>query len=420
MDRMKKFWMFIVLLSFLTISFTGNALAEKMFKVGVMGPFTGPNAKTGEEIKNSAILAFEDIGYKIGDYSVELVWIDSQSDPAKATNAYAEAVERKGIDAGIFNWHSSVAVAVMELAAQYKVPHLFSVGSSSVVNEKYLSDPEKYSGYWLKGWAVPEKVSYGYIEFLEDAIAKGTFKPENKKVVMFGEDTDYGRDMVKYGKKMFAENGWEIVSEEFISSSQTDFYPLLTKWQGLNPSVIYGTISFPPVISALIKQTREVGMKAQIICDGLGWTGEWYSLTGASSDYIVDMIPQLIKPEAKAWAERYEKKFGNKPSPSSGGLAFDCTRMFIKVAQTALDKEGVLNSESIRNVVIDELLTGKLTYTASDGAITVNRFRYTPDSIPDPAFGPDDWFLPVIQYKGGQGKVIFPTDWAEAEFHPVQ
>ncbi|NIQ39607.1 MAG: ABC transporter substrate-binding protein, partial [Proteobacteria bacterium] len=72
---------------------TSMAYADKVLKVGVMGPMTGPTAKVGEEFRNSTQMAFEKIGYKIGDYKIEIVWIDSQSDPAKATNAYSEAVE---------------------------------------------------------------------------------------------------------------------------------------------------------------------------------------------------------------------------------------------------------------------------------------------------------------------------------------
>jgi ABC-type branched-subunit amino acid transport system substrate-binding protein len=58
--------------------------ATEVLKVGVLSPFSGPGARTGEEIKGAVELAFEAIDYQIGQYEIELVWIDSQSDPAKA------------------------------------------------------------------------------------------------------------------------------------------------------------------------------------------------------------------------------------------------------------------------------------------------------------------------------------------------
>ncbi len=96
------------------------------------------------------------------NFLIELVWIDSQSDPAKATGAYAEAVESKGVQAAMLNWHSSVAAAVMDVAAQYKVQHVFGMGAAEIVNENYKSDPEKYSYWAAKGWPIPGDLIPGY------------------------------------------------------------------------------------------------------------------------------------------------------------------------------------------------------------------------------------------------------------------
>ena len=134
--RNKKLIMGILLSCLALTLFASPSMATKTLKVGVLGPFTGPSAKTGSEFKASVETALDKIGYQIGDYKLEIVWIDSQSDPAKATNAYAEAVERKGIECAMQNWHSSVAVACMDVAAQYKIPHWFGFGATEVVNEK--------------------------------------------------------------------------------------------------------------------------------------------------------------------------------------------------------------------------------------------------------------------------------------------
>jgi branched-chain amino acid transport system substrate-binding protein len=38
------------------------------------------------------------------------------------------------------------------------------------------------------------------------------------------------------------------------------------------------------------------------------------------------------------------------------------------------------------------------------------------DTMPDPVVAKDAYFFPVIQYKGGVGKIVYPEDWAEAKF----
>src|SRR3989339_2005284 len=145
---MKKIQSIItILIVFLSVMGGQCFAADKILKIGVLGPFTGPSAQTGKEFQASVEMAMDTIGYTVGDYKIEVVWVDSQSDPAKASSAYAEAVEGKGIQAGVLNWHSSVAIAVMDLAAQYKIPHMFGFGASEVVNQKWQADPQKYS-YW--------------------------------------------------------------------------------------------------------------------------------------------------------------------------------------------------------------------------------------------------------------------------------
>ena len=92
---------------------TSAAATSEVFKLGVDGPFSGPSALTGNEFKASVTMALEKINYQIGKYKIEPVWIDDQSDPAKGTQAYEQAVVQDKIQAGILNWNSSVAVALM-------------------------------------------------------------------------------------------------------------------------------------------------------------------------------------------------------------------------------------------------------------------------------------------------------------------
>ena len=414
--RGKKWIVGIVMACFVLTLFVGTAAAEKTMKFGVLGPFTGPSSKTGAEFKGSVELALEKINYTVGDYKLEPVWVDSQSDPAKASSAYAEAAERMGIQAGVLNWHSSVAVACMDVAAQYKVPHIFGFGATEVVNEKWRSDPEKYNYWGGKGWPIPGSLMTGYIEAINNAIDSGRFQAKKKLAAIYGEDTDWGRSAGGALKAEFENKGWKIVSEDYFPTTQTDFYPLLSKYKKEGVAVIAGTSASAPVMSAFIKQSQEVGLKALIVADGLGWAGDWYKMTGSASDYVVDMIPQLTTAEAKKWAADFEKRFGMKPSPSAGGLSYDGMGLFIKLLQRTNEKYGELNKETIHKVMVEEVNSGKLTYSKADGAIIMNEYRYNMDTMPDPVVARDGYFFPVIQYKGGKGSIVYPKDWAEAEF----
>jgi branched-chain amino acid transport system substrate-binding protein len=389
--------------------------SEKVFKLGVLGPFSGPSARTGDEFKTSANMAFEAIDYKIGDYKIELVWIDSQSDPAKASQAYEQAVVQDGIEAGIINWHSSVAVSCMEVTAKHKVPHFFGFGATEVVNETFASDVDKY-GYWMtKGWPTPAKLSVSYVQALEEAIASGTWAPAEKTAAIYGEDTDWGRSFGGAIKGQLEDAGWTIVAEEYFAIDTTEFYPLLNKFKDLNPAIIAGTSTAAPAFSAFIKQADEVGLESLIIADGLGWFGEWYDLTGSSSNFVIDQIPGWATEEGKTFAQDFEAKAGFPPSPSAGGLSYDGSTFFIALAQATLDEYGELTSETIYTFVKEKVWTGQWTYT--DG-IVMNEYKYTADTIPDPVVGKGYYIFPVLQYFDGEGKIIFPPEWAVQQLEP--
>ena len=389
--------------------------ATETFKLGVLGPFSGPSARTGEEFQSSAIMAMEEIDYQIGPYTIEPVWIDSQSDPAKASQAYEQAVVQDEIEAGILNWHSSVAVSCMEITAKHQVPHFFGFGATEVVNETFNADPEKY-GYWMfKGWPTPKKLSVSYVEALENAIDEGIWEPESKTVAIYGEDTDWGRSFGNAIKEQLEAVGWETLDEQYFNIDQTDFYPLLNRFVDLDPAVIAGTSTAAPSFSAFIKQADEVGLESLIIADGLGWVGEWYDLTGESSNYVIDQIPGWATEEGKAYAEQFEERFGITPSPSSGGLSYDGTKFFLAVAQDAYDEYGELSSEVIYNFVKDNVWAGEWTFT--DG-IVMEEYMTTEEVKPDPVVGKGYYIFPVLQYFDGEGKVVFPPEWAEQQLEP--
>lgn len=388
-----------------------NVAPSKTFKLGVDGPFSGPSAKNGEEFKRSFEMAMEAINYTIGDYKIVPVWIDDQSDPAKGASAYEQAIVQDKIQAGVLNWNSSVAVALMELTAKYKIPHFFGFGATEVVNETFASNPDKY-GYWmLKGWPSPAKLAVAYVAAVEDAVAKGAFKPAEKSVVLAGEDTDWGRSFCKAIKVEFEAKGWKTVDEEYFPSDQTEFTPLLNKVKDLNPAVIVLSSTAAPVMSAAIKQIDQVGLKSMVIADGLGWVGDWYKLTGKASDFVLDEIPQLASPKAKAFATAYETKYGEKPSPSAAGLAYDGTNFFVAMANQVIKaNNGELTSEGIYKFVREQIWTGKWTY--KDG-IVMPEYKYTADTIPDPVVGPGAYMFPVLQYFGGESKIVYPLDIAD-------
>jgi branched-chain amino acid transport system substrate-binding protein len=386
--------------------------AVETFKLGVLGPFSGPSARTGEEFKASATMALEKIDYQIGHYEIDPVWIDSQSDPAKAAQAYEQAVVQDDIQAGILNWHSSVAVDVMELTAEYQIPHFCGLGATEVVNETWRSNSDKYF-YWVnKWWPVPRKLGENYVKALEYAIEEGAWQPESKTVAIYGEDTGWGRSFSDSIAEQFRASGWEVVGTEYFPYGQTEFYSLLNEFEDLNPAVIAGTSTGISSLSAFIRQADEVGLDSLIIVDGLGWYSDWYESTGPSSDYVLDQIIGWATQEGKQFAQDFELRKGFDPTTAAAGLAYDGAGFFIQVAQQVYEDKGELSAETLADFAKNEIQSGNWSYT--DGII-MKEYKYTPETAPDPVMGPGYYIFPVRQYFKGDSKIIFPPEWVEQE-----
>jgi signal transduction histidine kinase/AraC-like DNA-binding protein/DNA-binding LacI/PurR family transcriptional regulator len=234
--------------------------ATRIFKLGIMGPFSGYNAVVGIEMKGAVEMAFAQINHRIGPYQIDLLWIDCQSDPAKAALAYEEAIIQQGIQAGLLNWHTPVALACMKVAARHRIPHFFSLAGASAINEVWRSDPNQYY-YWVKGWPEPAKLTANYVQALEDAIARDWWQPEAKTAAFWGENTEWGRSFATGMKEQLEAAGWEIVAEDYFPVDQTDFVPWFIRIREQKPALLAGTASNPVTYSSFVKQAHKLGLE---------------------------------------------------------------------------------------------------------------------------------------------------------------
>jgi branched-chain amino acid transport system substrate-binding protein len=413
----KRKKMFLIVSIMIALALVLSACGEKVeegtvFKVGFLGPYSGPSAQTGKQFKGGITMALEEYDYMIGPYTIEPVWVDSQSDPAKASQAYEQAVVQDGIQAGAVNWHSSVAVAVMEVTAKHKIPHIFGFGATEVVNETFESDTEKY-GYWsTKGWPTPAKLGYKYVDALTHYEGEGVYTPASNVAAIYGEDTDWGRSFGGQMKEAFEAAGWEVAFEEYFPLDQTEFSALWTKFIDADVEVVAGTSTGINSIAAFITQAKEVGYGGLIIADGLGWV-DFCSLTGEAADNVIDQIAGWSSDEGFAFAEEFEDRFDLAPSTSSAGLAHDGAKMAMEIFQQVYDEHGELSSELIQQFIEDKVWTGE--WSMKDGLVMVE-YKYTEETTPDPVVGPGFYTFPVLQYDymDGKclGKAIFPVEGA--------
>ncbi len=396
---------------------TALGAAEGPLKIGSMGPFTGPASRTGDEIKNGVKLALEDakadgdLPLKIGgqERDVEIVYIDSQSSPEKAVKAVTDAISRQGVQFICNGWHSSVAMAVIDAEAPFKIVHIGHLGESQFISEKINTDPQKYRG-WFKGWPAPPKLAGLYGPPLQHFIESGAWKPKNMKAAILVEDTDFGRGWGDAIIESLSKAGFEVLPYDVTSLEETEFTPLLTKYKAQQVSLVGMTSTGNVSASNFVKQFHQQKLPALLIAHGLGWFSEWYQLTGEASNYAVAIdSPQVIADFQKDWVKRYQDKFGIEPGIAASGITYDYMRMALKV----LNKAGTLDFDTLVKTIYDTPYKGvwnlyKFPKEANENALAPGEVEVGPFM--------KGFFFPMVQLMDGKAKVIWPLEYAAAEF----
>src|SRR3990167_8003750 len=92
-----SFWVIVVIMSLLSLAFTGTAISESQpgsVKIGAVLPLTGDSAAWGEQGKYGIELAVEEINSKggINGKNLEVVYEDSQAIPKNAVTSIQKLI----------------------------------------------------------------------------------------------------------------------------------------------------------------------------------------------------------------------------------------------------------------------------------------------------------------------------------------
>jgi branched-chain amino acid transport system substrate-binding protein len=391
------------------------AIAAEPLKVGVMAPYTGPASRTGEEYKNGALMALEELraegqvpvtidGEK---RDIEFVWVDSESSPEKAVKAFQDAVNREGVEIMVNGWHGSVALALIDIVAQYNMIFFGHLGAPGAISQKII---EKGYRHWFKGMPDPGMLAGGYADPIDYFIKEGKWTPASKKLAICVEDTDWGRAWGDGFAKAMEAYGWEIAVRDVVPFEETEYTSLLAKYKAAGVSVVAFSLSSNLASSGFTKQFDAAEINGLLVADGLGWYSDWYELTGASSNYSVSADSQyVITDEQREWTERYAKMWGHEPGLSPAGSSYDYLVMLVK----GLNQAGTLDFDKLSDTLLNLEHRGIWHYYAF--AKTAGDHAIAPYEVKAGAFM-EGYFQPMVQRMDGKAKVIWPLEYAEAEF----
>lgn len=280
-----------------------GAQAQETIKIGLIQPLTGSVAYNGTTDVNGSKLALDEINAKGGvlGKKLELIIEDGQCRPANSVNAAEKLVQRDKVVAISGAFCSSSTLAVMPVAANYKLPLVTGVSSSAELTEK--GNP-----WFFRATETDALLAKSFSKILYDQL-------KLRKVAYIGVNDDFGRGGVAEFEKQMTALGATTVMKEYFEHGTSDFYTLLTKLRASGADGVFVAAETQDG-STLVKQKAELGLTTKVFGVGSWATADFIKLTGDASEGIYAAVPYastMATPKNKEFVTAYTARYNEAP-----------------------------------------------------------------------------------------------------------
>ena len=261
----------------------GASSSGDTIKIGVMLPFSGTSAATGE-LQMRGIQMYTDYVNENGGIDgkqVELVRADTTGVPEVGVTEMERLIaENEDMAAIIGPYQSGVGSATVPIAVRYGMPYMLVKCTADSV----LGDPGvKYS---FRANLSNLNMSYTYIDMFN---LFNELEPDScRKIALVYESSDWGSggydNMIQY---VVPETGVEVVMEESFDTGMSDFSAIINKLKASDADLV---IPFMYLSDAILFTTQmaEYDCNVPMAPMGGGFTvSEFYPSVGDQAEYIL-------------------------------------------------------------------------------------------------------------------------------------
>jgi branched-chain amino acid transport system substrate-binding protein len=344
------------------------AMPEVVVKIGHVGPTTGPQAHLGKDNENGARLAVDDANAKgvvIDGKKVkfELDAQDDQADPKQGTIVAQKLVDDK-VAGVVGHLNSGTSIPASKIYNDAGIPMI----SPSATNPKLT----------LQGFKDIFRVMANDVQ-QGSVIGKAAVETLGaKKIAIIDDKTAYGAGLADETEKAAKAAGAQIVAREYTNDKATDFKAILTKIKAKNPDVImYGGMDAQG--GPMVKQMKELGIKAKYIAGDGVCSAEWPKLAGGAAEgqYCTQAgLPPDKMPNAADFVTRFTAKYG--PIQVYAPYSYDAANTLIAAMKEANSTDPAKYLPSLAKISYNGI-TAKIEFDehgdTKNGAITLYQVK---------------------------------------------
>jgi branched-chain amino acid transport system substrate-binding protein len=197
-----------------------------------------------------------------------------------------------------------------------------------------------------------------------------------KKVALADDKTAYGEGLANEVEKTLKADKVRITGRERTTDTETDFKAILTKIKGQSPDVVfYGGMD--QTGGPLLKQARELGIKAVFVFGDGACTDEMGKLAGAAAEGMVCSQAGLPREAASPdFVKAFNAKFGEIKQYAP--YFYDATRAVLEAMKKANSTDPAKYTPELFNVSFQGA-TGTVAFDAKgdrkDAEMTIFKFQ---------------------------------------------
>jgi branched-chain amino acid transport system substrate-binding protein len=275
----KRIQISLAIATALAITLTGcsssDDAAENTFTIAYQGPLSGGEASTGTDEQNAVKYAIQLFMEANPEYTIELVSVDDQGDPAVAATVAPGTASNEKILGLVGPAYSGATIASLPF---YKDGGLALISPSATrVSITDPATPDFGGPVFHRVVGKDDKQGPALAKYATDGVA-------NAKVFVVDDQSSYAvplREYVEAGMTTVA--GASLVGGDSVINTATDYSPTIAKIKTSGANVVIYT-GYYSAAAIFVKQLRDSGSKA-IFAGGDGvFNQEFPKLAGAAAE----------------------------------------------------------------------------------------------------------------------------------------
>ena len=278
--------------------------AQEPIKIGFIAPLSGPYAQNGRDILNGLLLYLEQVGYRAGGRSIELLVEDDEAIPAVGLTKARKLVERDKVHVMAGALLSSTGYALAPYIDSMRIPMVYPVVSADDLTQRRRSQWIVRTGY------SGSQPNHAFGEYAARSL-------KLRRVATIALDYAFGWESVGGFQRTFEAEGGTIAQKIWCPVSVHDFAPYLAQ-VSRDVDAVYALFLGRAALQ-FMRQYREFGLKQRVLLIGAGTTTDEHVLPFMGDEALgvitaLHYSAALDTPANKTFVAAYRARHKKVPS----------------------------------------------------------------------------------------------------------